>query len=73
MTLKDVLDAGSTGILAAGVWMLWMRLNTVTDRMFNYLEQGAAERQVLAQQVGLTTGDLSAAAAEVRRKRAVGG
>lgn len=70
MTPKDVLDAGLTGVLAAGVWLLWVRLNTVTDRLFTLLEQGAAERQAIANSVGMTSQDLSAAAAEIRARRA---
>lgn len=69
MTLKDVLDAGSTGILAAGVWLLWARLNAVTDRLFGYLEQGAAERQVLARQIGLSQQDLHKQSAEIRAQK----
>lgn len=51
------------------IWMLWGRLNSVTDRLFKILEQGAAERAVLAQNMGMNTQDLSEAAAEVRKRR----
>lgn len=68
MTIKDILDLGTTGILAVGVWALWTRLSSVTDRVFNMLEQGQAERQVIARQNGLSTQDLRAEAAKVRKR-----
>ena len=68
MNIKDILDLGTTGLLAVGVWALWVRLNTVTDRMLDQLEQGRAERLVIARQNGLSTQDLSAQAQEIRAK-----
>jgi len=68
MTLQDILKLGTDGILAVGVWALWMRLTTVEDRLFKLLEDGQAERAAIAHQVGLTTQDLRAAADAARAR-----
>ena len=68
LTLKDVLSTGTSGILAAGVWLLWVRLNTITDRLFTYLERGANERAAIAESLGMSTQDLSAAAEAIKQR-----
>lgn len=55
MTIKDILDYGTTGVLAVGVWALWIRLNTITDRLFTLLEAAAVERAAIAKSQGLDT------------------
>ena len=68
MTIKDVLDYGTTGILAVGVWALWLRLNSITDRLFGYLEDARIERAVSAKSNGLDTQDLERARREATRR-----
>lgn len=71
LTLKDIIDIGTSGMLLLFVYMLWQRLNVVTDKIFSYLQEGAAEREVIAKELGLTTQQLTIASEVVRRRMSV--
>lgn len=66
ITLKDFLGYGLQGFQTVIIWMLWNRLNQVTDRMFSMMGQAAAERQAIARRSGLTSQDLSDAVDQSR-------
>lgn len=68
IALKDLLDLGSNGVLAFVVFRLYDRLNAITDRLFEYLEEGRADRKLIAEANGLSTKDLSDARAEAVRR-----
>lgn len=68
ITLKDVLGYGLQGFQTVVIWMLWTRLNQVTDRMFAMMEQAAHERRAIAQSSGLSTQNLREAANEIRKR-----
>lgn len=68
MTLKDILDLGTNGLLVVFLGMLWARLNKVTDILIENGRQAAAERVVIARQAGLTTQTLHDEAQVIRRR-----
>lgn len=51
LSLKEIVDLGATGLQIVGLWLLWNRLNLLTDRMFAYLENARQERHALRNQV----------------------
>lgn len=64
LTLKDLADLGATGFLGVAVYMLWRRLGEVTDRLFQYLEEGRRDREEIARAAGVSTQDLAKARRE---------
>lgn len=69
LTLKDILDLGTSGMLIVFLGLLWQRLNKVTDILIENGKQASAERQVIAQLVGLTPKELQADAHQVRSRQ----
>jgi len=69
LTIKDIATLGSNGLLTFFLIQVWRRLNAVTDVLIESSRQAAAERQVIAKANGLSTQDLSHAAAQIRRSR----
>ena len=67
--LDFLVNGGATAFLIYLVIRLMTRIDIITDRIIERQEQGAAERKVLAGQLGLQTSDLSREAAKVRRKQ----
>ena len=61
--LQFLVDAGGNAFLIYLVLRLLSRIDAITDRILANQEQGAAERAVIAKEVGLTTQDLKAAVA----------
>lgn len=58
ITITDILDLGTSGLLVLFLWKLWERLTHVTDRLLELAEQAQAERLVIARMNGLETQDL---------------
>jgi hypothetical protein len=69
LTLKDLIDLGSSGFLTFAVVMLWRRLGEITDRLFQYLEDARAERHEIARASGVSTQNLEAARREALETR----
>lgn len=51
LTLKEVVDLGFSGVSLLGLWLLWTRLNLLTDRLFAYLEDARSDRHKLRNEV----------------------
>lgn len=51
LTVKDIVDLGMSGLSVVGLYLLWGRLNQVTDRLFGYLEIARQERHQLRNEV----------------------
>lgn len=51
LSLKEIVDLGATGLQIVGLWLLWQRLNVLTDRLFAYLEDARKERHALRNEV----------------------
>jgi hypothetical protein len=68
LTLKDLIDLGMSAILLVFCWLLWNRLNYVTDFLIKDRIEAQAERRVIAKNAGLTTQDLSREAKAVRQR-----
>lgn len=66
LTIKDLIDWGTSGMLLFFVYKLWQRMNFVIDKLFGYLEDAKAERKAIAAASGMDTQDLSR---EVRKSR----
>lgn len=69
LSIKDIADFGASGFLAVAVYLLWIRLGKITDRLFSYLEDAQAERKAIAEAAGLDTQDLNRAKREAKAKR----
>lgn len=48
LTLRDILEFGSTGVYLFIMWMLWRRLTEVTDLWMLELKAARAEREAIA-------------------------
>lgn len=68
LTLKDILDLGTNGLLVVFLWLLWQRLNYVTDFLIKDRIEAQAERRAIARQAGLTTQDLRQEAKSIRQQ-----
>jgi hypothetical protein len=68
LTLKDLIDLGMSAILLVFCWLLWNRLNYVTDFLINDRKQAQAERRVIAKNAGMDTKDLSREAKLIRQR-----
>jgi hypothetical protein len=51
LTLKDIADLTLSGFALVGVYVLWKRLNEITDRLFIYLEEARLDRLDLRDQM----------------------
>lgn len=49
--IKDILELGTTGVLAVGVIALWQRLGVITDKMFVYLEHARLDREQMQREL----------------------
>lgn len=67
-TLTQIVQAGGTAILLVILYFLWQEFREQNKFIRDMLTQAQAERKVLAEQMGMTTQELSAQAAIVRRK-----
>lgn len=47
----DLAQAGGIAILLVIVWQLWTRLNVLTDRFIEYMDERAERGDVAAQKV----------------------
>lgn len=52
LTLKDIIDLGTSGMLLFFLWQVWTRLNLITDIMIAERARSAMDRQAIAQAVG---------------------
>lgn len=42
-TLKSLIEVGGTAIVTAMLYLVWSRLNEITDRLFDILEKLSAQ------------------------------
>lgn len=47
----NLAQAGGIAILLVAVWQLWTRLNALTDRFLEYMQESADRGDVAAQKV----------------------
>lgn len=50
-SIIDLAQAGGIAVLLVIVWQLWTRLNTLTDRFIEYMDERAERGDVAAQRV----------------------
>lgn len=43
-TLKTIIDLGGTAIVTVMLYLVWVRLNVITDRLISILEELSAQR-----------------------------
>lgn len=66
--ITQVLQTGMSGVLLVILFRLWGAFDEQNKFIRDQLLQSQAERKVIATAVGMTTQDLSAQAAVVRRQ-----
>jgi len=65
-----IAQLGSTGIVLVILFALWNEYKLQAAYIRERLDQSDAERKVMAKELGLSTQDLSAQAAEIRQRQA---
>jgi hypothetical protein len=60
VTLKDLIDLGTSGMLVFFLWKVWDRLNEVTDVVLKDRYQAAVEREIIAEANGVSRDELRA-------------